>query len=434
MDGKEYKEIYEKYGERMYSQNTVKSVQRCYISHENRKQAIVDSSKERRITKKQAIYDISDFFNCIKRCYSGYDYFFQDELCDIMQKTLIQKIRKRQGSISNQEFCYLLYKTLHNLINDSHFEIHVCGKSWRFFRKYIAYVTDIILKKVECGYEVIRKNSFFDRGYIFEEKEVQNYLIPTMYVSNDVSIKDTCYLLGKYTTEEVKEIVLAGKKVNLHKILSDTARQDTNERIIQKKDYVIVNHKTYSMPWNETLLEEFYQDGVNCSKWNHVILNLVGNEGGSSDYPERFYEGLAGIEDTNFLGAYLPFPENIQDGMKKYELHYPNCTVETKRSFQGTIYVVMNKGTASSAEMAVSLAHSIKNAIIVGSGSSGCTNFGNCMLYQLPYSKILFCYGNRVFHHEKFNEGKGFLPDFWIDDVDPVRVVEQFLEKKMSVV
>lgn len=31
------------------------------------------------------------------------------------------------------------------------------------------------------------------------------------------------------------------------------------------------------MPWDEALLDEFYQDGVTCSKADHVILNLAGN-------------------------------------------------------------------------------------------------------------------------------------------------------------
>jgi hypothetical protein len=48
----------------------------------------------------------------------------------------------------------------------------------------------------------------------------------------------------------------------------------------------------------------------------------------------------------------------------------------------------------------------------------------------LPHSKICFRYGNRLFYYENFEEGKGFLPDYWIDDKDPVGVVEAYIKRK----
>ena len=53
--------------------------------------------------------------------------------------------------------------------------------------------------------------------------------------------------------------------------------------------------------------------------------------------------------------------------------------------------------------------------------------FPYCPLYQLPNSKILFSFGCKVFFHEAFEEGEGFLPDYWIDDENPVKVVERYI-------
>ena len=41
---------------------------------------------------------------------------------------------------------------------------------------------------------------------------------------------------------------------------------------------------------------------------------------------------------------------------------------------------------------------------------------------------MLFC-GHKVFHNDKFDEGKGFIPDYWIDDENPLAVVEEYVRK-----
>ena len=114
------------------------------------------------------------------------------------------------------------------------------------------------------------------------------------------------------------------------------------------------------------------------------------------------------------------------DGVKNYSVE----TMENndfQGTYEGTLYVVMNKATASSAEMGVSPALHMKNSVLVGSGTYGCSTFGQCLLYQLPHSGIVFSYGIKAFFHDSFEEGKGFLPDYWIDDEDPVSVVEQYI-------
>ena len=97
--------------------------------------------------------------------------------------------------------------------------------------------------------------------------------------------------------------------------------------------------------------------------------------------------------------------------------------------YNGKLFVVTNKRVASSAEMAVSPAFNIKNAILVGSATSGCSNFGECLMFQLLHSGIMLFCGHKVFYHDKFDEGKGFLPDYWIDDENPLAVVEEYIHK-----
>lgn len=431
MERSRFEEIYINYGERRYPKETAESVKRCHVPYEQKQQAGEAAAVLRKVTKKNAIADVQDFFNCLKRSYCGYDYFFTDENCEKIQKTVTNKIKWWPRRITNRKLCHILFTELNKYIVDSHFELYTCGRSVFFRKKYYAYVTDIVLSKVNDGYEVVKETDGFSKGRRLSEKDVQGLLMPTIYVGDGSNINDAYFLLGKYSLETVTELTLCNKKIKAHRILSDSAEQSGEERLIKKDGYCIVNHASYGMPWNdEALLEEYYQDGLTCAKRDAVILNLAGNGGGCSCYPEKFYEGLCKSGENGFIGAHLPFPEDITGDVKKYEYYYPDENVYA--DYDGDLYVVMNKESASSAEMGISPAFYLKNAVCVGSASYGCGTFGNCALFQLPNSKIIFSYGHRLFYHEKFEEGKGFMPDYWIDDANPVLVVEQYINKKVQ--
>ena len=431
MERSRFDEIYMNYGERRYPKETAESVARCHVPYERKQQAGKEAAVLRKITKKNAIADVVDFFNCLKRSYCGYDYFFTDEICKKVQKTVVNRIKWWPGRITNRKLCHILFAELNKYINDSHFELYTCGMSRFFKKKYFAYVTDIILRKVNDGYEVVKETDGFNKGQLLSGKDVQGLLMPTLYVGDGSNINDAYFLLGVYSLETVTELTLCNRKIKVHRILSDSAEQSGEERLIKKDGYCIVNHASYDMPWNdEALLEEYYQDGCTCAKSDAVILNLADNGGGCSSYPEKFYMGLCGSGENGFVGAHLPFPEEIKDEVKKYEYYHPDKNVHA--DYEGDLYVVMNKASASSAEMGISPSFYIKNAICVGSASSGCSTFGNCALFQMSNSKIIFCYGHRLFYHEKFEEGKGFMPDYWIDDANPILVVEQYINKKVQ--
>ncbi len=430
MDRNKFEELCVNYEERIYPKETVKSVHACYVSDKGREQAINDASVKVRVTRKDAIADVIDFFNCLKRCYSGYDYFFTDEMCDRVQKAIIRQIKMWPGKISNRRLQFYIFRELASIINDCHFELYVCNQT-RFLRKqYIAYVADIVLCKEKYGYQIVKGNSDFTQGQLLSEEEVKNYLMPTMYLGENSRPDKDYYLLGIYSDKKVKVISLGRKRLKLHRILSDRAGQSEESRVVPKNGYVKVNHHTYVMPWDEALLQEYYEEGCLCSKEDAVILNLAGNGGGCSGYPNRFFEGLNGNGENGFIEANLPNPTNICDEVKKYELNYPNTSGIS--SYMGTVYVVMNKATGSSAEMGVSSAFAVNNVVCVGTGTSGCGTFGECEMFQLQKSKIIFVFGHKLFYHDGFEEGKGFLPDYWIDDENPVGVVEEWIKGKKS--
>ena len=86
-----------------------------------------------------------------------------------------------------------------------------------------------------------------------------------------------------------------------------------------------------------------------------------------------------------------------------------------------------NKMTASSGEAAIAHAHSCRNVVFVGSASAGVGLFGDIKSYLLTRSKIYISIPYKVFYEGK-EEGKGFLPNYWIDSKNPTKYLEKWLK------
>lgn len=117
------------------------------------------------------------------------------------------------------------------------------------------------------------------------------------------------------------------------------------------------------------------------------------------------------MSDNGFSEAVMTVPDEMDDCTHNYKLGISTPHDENESTYKGNLYVVMNKATGSAAENAVSSAFNIKNTTVVGSGSFCYSSFGECLLYQLPNSGIMFYCGHKLFHYDRFDEGKGFLPD-----------------------
>ena len=422
----DFERVYLQSESRIYPQETVSSVLQC-IKAPNQREEIITLSKRRNfLSHRKALQDVTFFFDTLKRCYSGYDFFYPGDGGEIIKREIEKKIESTVFGVTNRKLCNWISELLSGTINDSHFTLSVCNREWRFFSKKVAYVTDLVVRKQsEEVYEVAVGNEVFKKGTNLKKDSLQDYLMPTLVVLDDYKKTDSFYLLGKYTKEETAFVVIDGIKVPTHQIRSDFAKSENKNRFENKEDLVVVTHTTYDMPYEETLINAYCDEGRKASEKSNVILNLSGNGGGKSAFVSAFYKGLSGLDNTFFREAALPFPWELKDGKKTYSIEEE--IIKQKGNYDGTLYVVMNKATGSSAEMGVAPSYQLKNSIRVGSATFGCCTFGDCPLYQLPNSKIIFSFGCKVFFHEAFEEGDGFLPDYWIDDEDPVKVVERYI-------
>lgn len=88
--------------------------------------------------------------------------------------------------------------------------------------------------------------------------------------------------------------------------------------------------------------------------------------------------------------------------------------------FAGRLILATGPRCASACETAVLLAKQIPGAWIVGQNTSGTMKVGELRWYRLPESKIWVALGRRA-HIDptgEFAEGRGFLPDLWLDGED----------------
>ena len=168
--------------------------------------------------------------------------------------------------------------------------------------------------------------------------------------------------------------------------------------------------------------------GAKSKNKNVVIFDIAGNRGGWSAYPEEFIKGL---NDYSHWKTDIAIIQNDifgnEKNKKEYELLYADDYDTSKGTFDGTLYVVANKMTASSGEAAIAYAYSCKNVVFVGSASAGVGLFGDIKSYLLPRSKIYISIPFKVFFEGK-EEGKGFLPDYWIDSKNPTKYLEKWLK------
>ena len=96
------------------------------------------------------------------------------------------------------------------------------------------------------------------------------------------------------------------------------------------------------------------------------------------------------------------------------EAHDGQNSVSNKSSpYEGTVYVLVNRKTASSGESSAEALRALPKAKLVGENTAGYIHFGNKGQFQLPHSKIVISMGTHftAYKDGKFLEKVGMSPD-----------------------
>ncbi|PKK89303.1 MAG: hypothetical protein CVV64_15045 [Candidatus Wallbacteria bacterium HGW-Wallbacteria-1] len=195
-------------------------------------------------------------------------------------------------------------------------------------------------------------------------------------------------------------------------------------------------------------LGTFVKSAESLRQKSAIVLDLCDNSGGSSSFSRDFFISLNGRAHWQMAGAELVSPATVQswsllrdnalppiirsfvnlavsrlpslrsESVVKWDIS-PFEKVPPGGTFKGKVAVVVNRRVGSSAEAAVSFARSVENAVLVGENTWGMGTFGEPRPYRLPNTGIVVMIPSKLFVASDLVEGRGYMPDYWIDSPDP---------------
>ena len=113
---------------------------------------------------------------------------------------------------------------------------------------------------------------------------------------------------------------------------------------------------------------------------------------------------------------------------RKFWLFYSGKCESTHDAYRGKAIILVNRNTLSTSEIAVSMAKCLEASILIGENTGGMLAFGETLYYQLPHSRLRLILPHKIFLPNGLREGRGFLPDFWLDSHDPVEEIIRWLK------
>jgi hypothetical protein len=108
-------------------------------------------------------------------------------------------------------------------------------------------------------------------------------------------------------------------------------------------------------------------------------------------------------------------------GIQKYDdSHYYVYPSDKTIKNENMLIVLINRNTGSGAEYMIDYLHHLENVLFIGMPSAGMANGSTLGEMALQNSNISFSFGNiwRQANPVYFKEGRGYLPDLWMENVE----------------
>ena len=398
-----------------------------------KKRALISS-----LTKEQVMEDFECFKYILDNAYSGRDYFDKNvKSFDECYASILEFINSRDD-INIMDMMKIYYKTFEDVIFDAHFKFVGLGEVLSFYKHRSAYFADITIEKIVDKY--IISSSKIDEIKVNDVITCSaDSLFPTLSPKGR-----ELYLYGVFTfdTPETADIIVNDIKLSIpvHRCRASEYTHPSNEYITHtvRDEINVVTMPMFDYQKNnyEEVMSSMYACGEKLKNENNVIWNIMANGGGTTGYPTKFIEGLN--EYSNYKNMIAVLHSHVIDAnyksddgkyYREWEYWMNTHDDKTKAKFDGTLYVLINSGNASSGECAIDYAHNVKNCVTIGENTMGCGTFGEVLSYQLPHTQMIICVASKIFLVENFKEGEGFLPDYWVDSTDVLGEVVRWIRE-----
>lgn len=405
------------------------------------------------ISKEQAKDDLAFLKYLFNNAYSGREYWERKGIdFGAIYNKIENIIDRSSGRVRSEEIENALASALTPIV-DGH--LSIVGESVHNFCPHLdAYFTDIIVRQQANGAYSVRysPSSHITRGTLFTGSK--NDLFPTL---SPTGVKE--YLLGRLSRTTIIDLETSfnDRKVvlPLHRSYVSLPDSAIGSGVFSEYDLNglhILGVSSFDSYYSNQL-RAFANSASKQRLRQTFLLNLTGNTGGNSGYPEAFFKGLFGVALWPILAANLVSPPILQatslvDGgngdhrelvassnrqmssaMQVPYRYWSNIISHRRAQFnqwKGRVIVLVNGSVSSSGEAAVAMAKADRNSLIVGENTAGKYIFGDRRVYYLPNSGLQVWLGSKLFLDPNLKEGAGYYPDYWLDSHDPVSEIAKW--------
>ncbi|OPL18788.1 MAG: hypothetical protein AVO35_12965 [Candidatus Aegiribacteria sp. MLS_C] len=413
--------------------------------------------------------------------YSGYTYWSSNGVDFDSAFDSLEALARSGNSIAVLDFERLTADGFSG-IQDGHLTVKG-HETHRFLDRTNPYFASVIVELSQCeegdsilhGQYVVIQSRYdsVQPGMIYTGPEERMFRILARQGSQQ-------YQLGVFSDEDITEASFpfntdpgsaAGSsgidtlKLPLHEC-NLTARTDDSREGVYYRTLVdgieLIRVRSFSSEYHDTL-SDFIRLGDTLAATDRFIVDLTGNRGGNSNYAKAFIQSLNGVAQWRMnyamlcspatMGAVagIPATEDSSEDWVEY-INYARNALELLRenpvrnwiirdeslpprqmgNYNGQAVFLVDRRVASSGEAFIDYAMSIPGAVRVGENSAGVGIFGHPRYYWLPNSRIQIYIPFKLYIAPGYEEGVGYMPDYWLDSPEPIHEITEWMNNPES--
>lgn len=378
------------------------------------------------LTPEDALDDVDTFFLLLQTTYGAYYYFGGDDVFlpirDAVKEELAATKIPNIGNLDPAAYLCetleeVLYKHLSPVLVDGHFSIgHSAPRNT--FAKYMYYVPDLYLDSME-------------------DAENPDYIKPTIGPDGRI-----CYWYAALSHDgsDLPD-TLDGHSLKWQQALWASTSGDTPAFSESEWEGIpVLTSRRMSAGWknadaDEQALQRLAGCGGEYADSPLLIFDLRGNGGGMDNYIMGWFQGWTGIDAKPRKALAHRFSQISCLQNNRYPTksmgtysHYSGLGVWVERS--GPVFVLQDKGVASSGETAVEFFRTAADTLMVGGPTLGCALTPNNKNLYLPHSGLQCYFGAGLAFHEtaENRDGVGYLPDLWVEPAQAMELTQKLIE------
>ncbi len=439
-----------------------------------------DSQCPDSISASEALQDIEMLKYLFENGYSGYTYWNTRGVDFTSVYADLTELASENETVSVVDMERIIAEGLAG-IQDGHFGV-AGNERHRFLNRKNPFFADVIVERMHTEnaetslwseYTVVRSN--YDSvipGMIYAGSEDQLFRIMSRSCVEQFQLG---VFAGEYTSQASFQFLAGSAEYQdssstvsitlpLHESRLNRDEQQ-NDRVFYRAEVDgidLVRISSFAVNNHEALLE-FVESGTALAGTDRFIVDLMGNGGGSSTYGEEFIKNLNGTAQWRMYFAMLcspatigsiaarpvteDMPEEFEETVSRMQRALERLRERPVRNwlyvrdelapremgdYNGCAVFLIDRGVASSGEALIDYSKSVPGAVLIGENSAGVGSFGEVRHYWLPNSLIQLYMPCKLFIAPGFEEGVGYLPDYWLDSEEPMTEIARWLNNPDS--